>query len=221
MPCGCRACRGNMEVAAGPWSEIFEGDGGTEANSGGDVMLGSSTLTLTPLVAESPSVRRSQPIFISSNRWAVFLSPDCVARLQCECVLVRPCLTLSNGWDLSLHLDFCPFLCSWLNTGVFYCLSSPCRDVWCAVYFQGESRFALLLRPIHPKPIPGTVQPLQVAGPHQLTAAAARQQACEWYRRCVALLSACSWNNKSLKQSRVFVSMPITPCDRWRCDVSV
>ncbi|XP_041829439.1 growth factor receptor-bound protein 7 [Melanotaenia boesemani] len=40
-----------MEVA-GNWTE----------------MLGSSTLTLAPLVADSPSVRRSQPILIPSNR---------------------------------------------------------------------------------------------------------------------------------------------------------
>lgn len=57
-----------MEVAAGPWPEVFEGDDGTEARDGGDVLLGSSTLTLAPLVADSPSVRRSKPIFISSNR---------------------------------------------------------------------------------------------------------------------------------------------------------
>lgn len=68
MPCDCPAGCGNMEVAAGPWPEVFEGDDGTEARDGGDVLLGSSTLTLAPLVADSPSVRRSQPIFISSNR---------------------------------------------------------------------------------------------------------------------------------------------------------
>lgn len=69
VPHDCCPGWGNMEVAAGRWSEIFEGDGGREAHNGGDVMLGSSTLTLTPLVDDSPSVRRSQPIFISSNRW--------------------------------------------------------------------------------------------------------------------------------------------------------
>lgn len=153
--------RGNMEVAAGPWSEIFEGDGGTEANSGGDVMLGSSTLTLTPLVAESPSVRRSQPIFISSNRWAVFLSPDCVARLQCECVLVRPCLTLSNGWDLSLHLDFCPFLCSWLNTGVFFFTVYRVHVVTSDVLFTFRARADSLSSsvPSIPNPFPELCSP--------------------------------------------------------------
>lgn len=51
-----------MEVAAGPWTEVFEGSERTETS------LGSSTLTLAPLVAEPPSLRRSQPIFINSNR---------------------------------------------------------------------------------------------------------------------------------------------------------
>ncbi|XP_030255226.1 growth factor receptor-bound protein 7 isoform X1 [Sparus aurata] len=51
-----------MEVAAGPWTEVFEG---SERNG---ESLGSSTLTLAPLVADSPSIRRSQPIFINSNR---------------------------------------------------------------------------------------------------------------------------------------------------------
>lgn len=52
-----------MEVAAGPWTEVFEG---SERNG---ESLGSSTLTLAPLVADSPSIRRSQPIFINSNRY--------------------------------------------------------------------------------------------------------------------------------------------------------
>ncbi|XP_060950832.1 growth factor receptor-bound protein 7 [Limanda limanda] len=53
-----------MEVA-GPWTEVFER---SEESEGGGTLLQSSTLTLAPLLADSPSVRRSQPILISSNR---------------------------------------------------------------------------------------------------------------------------------------------------------
>ncbi|XP_034564571.1 growth factor receptor-bound protein 7-like [Notolabrus celidotus] len=56
-----------MEVA-GPWMEVFEGSERTEKPGRAETLLGSSTLTLAPLVAESPSVRRSQPILITSNR---------------------------------------------------------------------------------------------------------------------------------------------------------
>ncbi|XP_026207899.1 growth factor receptor-bound protein 7 [Anabas testudineus] len=56
-----------MEVA-GPWTEVFEGSERTEESGGADSLLGSSTLTLAPLVSDSPSIRRSQPIFITSNR---------------------------------------------------------------------------------------------------------------------------------------------------------
>ncbi|CAJ1081443.1 growth factor receptor-bound protein 7 [Xyrichtys novacula] len=58
-----------MEVA-GPWTEVFEGSERTEKPGQAETLLGSSTLTLAPLVpAESPSVRRSQPIIIiASNR---------------------------------------------------------------------------------------------------------------------------------------------------------
>uniref|UniRef100_A0A8C6WIE9 Growth factor receptor bound protein 7 n=1 Tax=Neogobius melanostomus TaxID=47308 RepID=A0A8C6WIE9_9GOBI len=55
-----------MEVA-GPWTEVFEGsdrNGSPEEES----FLTGSTLTLAPLVSESASVRRSQPIFITANR---------------------------------------------------------------------------------------------------------------------------------------------------------
>uniref|UniRef100_A0A8D3AFU3 Growth factor receptor bound protein 7 n=2 Tax=Scophthalmus maximus TaxID=52904 RepID=A0A8D3AFU3_SCOMX len=50
-----------MEVA-GPWTEVF---GGSERT---DVSDGAEALTLAPLVDDSPSVRRSQPILITSNR---------------------------------------------------------------------------------------------------------------------------------------------------------
>ncbi|XP_069560577.1 growth factor receptor-bound protein 7 [Brachyistius frenatus] len=56
-----------MEVA-GPWTEVFEGSERKEESGGGEPLLGSSTLTLAPLVADSPSVRRSQPILITSSR---------------------------------------------------------------------------------------------------------------------------------------------------------
>ncbi|XP_022070450.1 growth factor receptor-bound protein 7 [Acanthochromis polyacanthus] len=49
-----------MEVA-GPWTEVFEASDRQEASGG-------STLTLAPLVGDSPSIRRSQPILIASNR---------------------------------------------------------------------------------------------------------------------------------------------------------
>ncbi|XP_056153298.1 growth factor receptor-bound protein 7 [Lampris incognitus] len=53
-----------MEVA-GPWKEAFEG---SERTDGEETLLGSSAQTLAPLVAEPPSVRRSQPILISADR---------------------------------------------------------------------------------------------------------------------------------------------------------
>lgn len=56
-------------VAAAPWTDMFE----PERNQGSgraEALLGSSSLTLAPLMAESASVRRSQPIFIASNRYA-------------------------------------------------------------------------------------------------------------------------------------------------------
>ncbi|XP_028286981.1 growth factor receptor-bound protein 7 [Parambassis ranga] len=56
-----------MEVA-GPWTEVFEASERTENSVGAETMLGSSTLTLAPLVPESPSIRHSQPILITSNR---------------------------------------------------------------------------------------------------------------------------------------------------------
>ncbi|XP_076008423.1 growth factor receptor-bound protein 7 isoform X2 [Genypterus blacodes] len=56
-----------MEVA-GPWTEVFEGSERNETSGGASDLLGSSTLTLTPLIADSPSVRRSQPILITANR---------------------------------------------------------------------------------------------------------------------------------------------------------
>lgn len=60
-----------MEVA-GPWTEVFEGSERSEASAGrADALLGSSTLTLAPLIADSPSIRRSQPILISSNRYGI------------------------------------------------------------------------------------------------------------------------------------------------------
>ncbi|XP_020506174.2 growth factor receptor-bound protein 7 [Labrus bergylta] len=59
---------GIMMEVAGPWAEVFEGSEGTESPGRAETLLGSSTLTLAPLVAESPSVRRSQPILITSNR---------------------------------------------------------------------------------------------------------------------------------------------------------
>lgn len=55
-----------MEVA-GPWTEVFEGsdrNGSPEDES----FLRGSTLTLAPLVSESTSVRRSQPILITASR---------------------------------------------------------------------------------------------------------------------------------------------------------
>ncbi|KAM3843228.1 growth factor receptor-bound protein 7 [Diretmus argenteus] len=55
-----------MEVA-GRWTEVFEGSERQDM-SGEEVLLGSSTLTLAPLVADSPSIRRSQPILITANR---------------------------------------------------------------------------------------------------------------------------------------------------------
>uniref|UniRef100_A0A3P8VIU4 Growth factor receptor bound protein 7 n=2 Tax=Cynoglossus semilaevis TaxID=244447 RepID=A0A3P8VIU4_CYNSE len=56
-----------MEVAE-PWTEVFGSSERMENSEGADLLLSSSTLTLSPLVADSPSVHRSQPILITSNR---------------------------------------------------------------------------------------------------------------------------------------------------------
>lgn len=56
-----------MEVA-GPWTEVFEGSERKEMSEGAETLLGSSTLTLAPLVADSPPLHRSRPILITSNR---------------------------------------------------------------------------------------------------------------------------------------------------------
>uniref|UniRef100_A0A1A8IXR3 Growth factor receptor-bound protein 7 n=2 Tax=Nothobranchius kuhntae TaxID=321403 RepID=A0A1A8IXR3_NOTKU len=55
-----------MEVTE-PWTEVFSGSERTESSGEGETLSGSS-LTLTPLISDSPSVRRSQPILIPSNR---------------------------------------------------------------------------------------------------------------------------------------------------------
>ncbi|KAM3591975.1 uncharacterized protein V6R79_010536 [Siganus canaliculatus] len=60
-----------MEVA-GPWTEVFEASDMKDSPDRADPLLGGSSLTLAPLVGDSPSVqrrhRRSQPIFITSSR---------------------------------------------------------------------------------------------------------------------------------------------------------
>lgn len=57
-----------MEVAAAaPWTDVFESER-TQASSRVGASLGGSSLTLAPLMADSGSVRRSQPIFITANR---------------------------------------------------------------------------------------------------------------------------------------------------------
>ncbi|KAK5881666.1 hypothetical protein CesoFtcFv8_022441 [Champsocephalus esox] len=59
---------GNMMEVAGPWTEVFEGSEMKDMSDGAETLLGSSTLTLAPLVPESPSIRRSQPILITGIR---------------------------------------------------------------------------------------------------------------------------------------------------------
>ncbi|XP_076616394.1 growth factor receptor-bound protein 7 isoform X2 [Chaetodon auriga] len=53
-----------MEVA-GPWMEVFERK---EKSGGAEALLGSSARTASPPPADSPSIRRSQPILITSHR---------------------------------------------------------------------------------------------------------------------------------------------------------
>lgn len=48
------------------------------------------------------------------------------------------------------------------------------------VDFQGASRFPLLAHLVHPQPVPGAVQPLQVSGAYRFTAATVCRQACEY-----------------------------------------
>ncbi|KAK9530834.1 hypothetical protein VZT92_012313 [Zoarces viviparus] len=55
-----------MEVE-GPWKEVFEGSERKETSEEAEVLLGSSC-SLAPLVDQSPSIRRSQPIVINVNR---------------------------------------------------------------------------------------------------------------------------------------------------------
>lgn len=60
---------GMMEVAAAaPWTDMFESER-NQVSGRAETLLGSSSLTLAPLMADSASVRRSQPIFITSNRF--------------------------------------------------------------------------------------------------------------------------------------------------------
>lgn len=47
----------------------FEGSRMKDSSDEEEVSLGCSTLTLSPLVPESPPLRRSQPILISTNRY--------------------------------------------------------------------------------------------------------------------------------------------------------
>ncbi|XP_028332126.1 growth factor receptor-bound protein 7 [Gouania willdenowi] len=54
-----------MEVASGAWTEVFEASEQSEAE---EALLGGSTLTLAPLVVDTHTVRRSQPILIAPNR---------------------------------------------------------------------------------------------------------------------------------------------------------
>lgn len=58
-----------MEVAAdAPWTDMFESES-NQVPGLAETLLGSSNLTLAPLVADSTSVRRSQPILITSSRY--------------------------------------------------------------------------------------------------------------------------------------------------------
>lgn len=64
-----------MEVAAaGAWTDMFELER-NQVSGQAETWLGGSNLTLAPLVADSVSVRRSQPIFITSNRYDGSLQP--------------------------------------------------------------------------------------------------------------------------------------------------
>ncbi|XP_068161516.1 growth factor receptor-bound protein 7 [Antennarius striatus] len=67
MPSDDTKLTDHMMELDGPWSEEFDSEMG-EKSGGADTMLGSSTLTLAPLVVDSPPIRRSQPIAISINR---------------------------------------------------------------------------------------------------------------------------------------------------------
>lgn len=58
-----------MEVAGDdPWTDMFESER-NQVPGLEETLLGSSNLTLAPLVADSTSVRRSQPILITSSRY--------------------------------------------------------------------------------------------------------------------------------------------------------
>ena len=64
-----------MEVAAdAPWEDMFESER-KQVSGEAETLLSSSNPTLTPLVADSASVRRSQPIFITSNRYERCVPP--------------------------------------------------------------------------------------------------------------------------------------------------
>lgn len=63
-----------MEVE-GIYTEVFECSERKEASAEADPVMLSSTLSLAPLVESSPSVHRSQPIRITSNRYETPLTP--------------------------------------------------------------------------------------------------------------------------------------------------
>ncbi|XP_024141558.1 growth factor receptor-bound protein 7 isoform X2 [Oryzias melastigma] len=66
---GERKCvRADMMEVEGIYTEVFECSERKEGSGGADSLMVSSTLSLAPLVDSSPSVRRSQPILITSNR---------------------------------------------------------------------------------------------------------------------------------------------------------
>lgn len=72
-------------AAASPWTDMFELEK-NQASGRAEARLGGSSLTLTPLAADSVSVRRSQPIFIPSNRWGGSLQAAAVLKTLKESV---------------------------------------------------------------------------------------------------------------------------------------
>ncbi|MED6276821.1 hypothetical protein CHARACLAT_006831 [Characodon lateralis] len=73
-----RGTQANRMEVAHTSRKAFEGSLMKNSSPAEEVSLGISTLTLTPLIPESPPVRRSQPISITSNRskGGEFLSPS-------------------------------------------------------------------------------------------------------------------------------------------------
>ncbi|XP_027145621.1 growth factor receptor-bound protein 7 isoform X2 [Larimichthys crocea] len=150
-----------MEVA-GPWTEVFEGSEMKEQPGRAETLLGSSTLTLAPLVDDSPSISRSQPILIRTNRskaaesfsssipnpfpelCSPSKSPVLIGSLPPQSSdkhLFFPECMISDSADVSKGMTSSELIQNLLKSGTcpeiqgFLHLKEPSRKAWKKVYF--------------------------------------------------------------------------------------